>query len=129
MKEISIIVISILLVIIGSNISLGYLTKTGDELIENIEELKGEVKKAKENEENKSEDLSNEIYEKWQKIQENWSIIVTHDELDLIDLSLIGIKTCIEEGEYQRCMEELEKSSFLLEHIQEKEKLNLKNVF
>lgn len=129
MKEITIIIISFLLVFIGSNVSQAFLNKTGNELIENLENLKTEIEKAQESQENDSENLSNNIYEKWKELEEKWSIIIVHDELDLIQLSLIDMKTSIEEKDYEHSMEELEKASFLLEHIQQKEKLDLKNIF
>lgn len=129
MKEITIIIVCILLVIIGANISLGYLSKTGNDLISNLDELKIEIKKAQSGEENKSQELADDIYSKWQKIENKWSIIVVHNELDLIQSSLIAMKSYISENKYSESIEELEKSSFLLEHIQDKEKLDLKNVF
>lgn len=129
MKEIMIIVISLLLVIMGSNISQAYLAQTGDELIKDIEELKVEIEKAQNTNENSSKELADTIYEKWQKIEKGWSIIIIHDELDKIELSLIAMKTCIEEQEYSKSIEEVEKASFLLEHIQDKEKLDFKNIF
>lgn len=128
MKEILIIVISILLVIVGSNISQGYLNKTSDELIENIEILREEIKKAQNFEENTSEELAKDLYSKWEKVEKNWSIIVMHNELDLIELALVSMKTCIEENEYSEAIKELEKSSYLIEHIKDKEKLALKNI-
>ena len=128
MKEIIIIIVSLSIVIIGSNISQAYLNTTGNELIEELEELKIEIEKAQNSEENNSKDLANTIYEKWEEVEEKWSIIITHNELDLIQVALIGMKSYIEENKYEDAMEELEKSSFLIEHIQQKEKLALKNV-
>lgn len=128
MKEILIIIISILLVIVGSNISQGYLNKTSDELIQNIDILREEIKKAQNSEDNISKELSEDIYNKWQEIEKNWSIIVIHNELDLIELALVSMKTCIEEKEYSEAIKELEKSSYLLEHIKDNEKLELKNI-
>lgn len=128
MKEILIIIISILLVIVGSNISQGYLNKTSDELIQNIDILREEIKKAQNSEDNISKELSEDIYNKWQEIEKNWSIIVIHNELDLIELALVSMKTCIEENEYSEAIKELEKSSYLLEHIKDNEKLELKNI-
>ncbi len=128
MKEIIIIVISIIIVIIGANISLSYLSKTGNDLIANLDELKVEIQKAQNGQENKSQELADDIYTKWQSLEKKWSTIIVHNELDLIQLSLIGMKTYIDENKYSESMEELEKSSFLLEHIQDKEKLELRNV-
>lgn len=129
MKEILIIVVSVALVCTGAYISQNYLNKTSDDLVSNIEDLKVEIEKAKAKEENDSIVLSENIYEKWKKVEEKWSIIIIHDELDLIELSLVGMKTYIEEEQYEDAKEELEKASFLLEHVKEREKLALKNVF
>lgn len=128
MKEILIIVISILLVVVGSNISQGYLNQTGDELIEDIEILREEIKKAQNSEENTSKELAKDLYSKWKKVEKNWSIIVIHNELDLIELALVSMKTCIEENEYNEAIKELEKSNYLIEHIKDNEKLELKNI-
>ena len=73
--------------------------------------------------------MADNIYAKWEDLEKGWSIIVVHNELDLIQLSLTGMKSYISEGKYSESIEELEKSTFLLEHIQDKEKLDLKNVF
>ncbi len=129
MKEIAIIIVCIIIVIIGANISTGYLSKTGNDLITNLDELKIEIKKAQNGKENKAQELANDIYSKWQNAESKWSIIVIHSELELVELSLISMKTCIENNEYLKGIDELEKSSFLLENIQDKEKLNLKNIF
>lgn len=129
MKEILIIIISVALVCTGAYISQSYLTKTSDGLVNSIEDLKAEIEKAQNLEENDSIILANNIYNEWKEIEEKWSIIISHGELDLIEVSLIGMKSCIEEEEYSRSMEELEKSIYLLEHIKDKEKLDLKNIF
>lgn len=129
MKEIIIIIICIIMVIVGANFSLNYLSNTGKALIDDLNELKIEIQKAKNSEENRAEKLADSIYAKWQDIERGWSIIVVHNELDLIQLSLTGMKSYISEGKYSESIEELEKSTFLLEHVQDKEKLDLKNVF
>lgn len=128
MKEILIIIISILLVIVGSNVSQGYLKKTSNELIEDMEMLKEEIKKAQNSEENTSKELAESIYSKWENIEKNWSIIVIHNELDLIELALVSMKSSIEENEYSEAIKELEKSNYLIEHIYDNEKLQLKNI-
>lgn len=129
MKEITIIIICIIMVVVGANFSLDYLSSTGKALIDDLNELKIEIEKAKDSKENRAEELADSIYEKWQELEKGWSIIVIHNELDLIQLSLTGMKSYISEGKYSESMEELEKSIFLLEHVQDKERLDLKNVF
>lgn len=129
MKEIAIMIICIIMVIVGANFSLDYLSNTGKTLIDDLNELKIEIEKAKNSEENNAKELADNIYAQWEDLEKGWSIIVVHNELDLIQLSLTGMKSYISEGKYSESIEELEKSIFLLEHIQDKEKLDLKNVF
>lgn len=129
MKEIFIIIICIALVIAGGSVSQAYLNESSKILVDELDILTEQIKKAQKNEKNNSEELAENIYEKWEEIEDKWSIIIMHDELDLIELSLIAMKTGIKEQEYERSVEEVEKSKFLLEHITEKEKFKLKNVF
>lgn len=119
MKEIVIIVISLILVVTGSVLSLNLVEKTSNELIANIENL----------EENMTKELANETYKMWQDIDDKWSIIVSHNDLDLIEVSLIKAKSCIEKNDYIRSAEELQKSKFLIKNISEKQKFKLKNIF
>lgn len=119
MKEIVIIVISLILVVTGSLFSLNLVEKTSNELIANIENL----------EENMTKELADEVYKMWQKIDDKWSIIVSHNDLDLIELSLIKAKSCIEKNDYIGSAEELQKSKFLIKNISEKQKFKLKNIF
>ena len=128
MKEILTVLVSIVLVCTGAVISQNYLNKTSDELVGEIENLRAEIQKAKLDENNTSIKLSEDIYDKWKNIEKKWSLIVIHTELDQIELSLIGMNADIKEKEYEKAMEELEKSVFLLQHIKEKERLALKNV-
>ena len=56
-------------------------------------------------------------------------MIVLHSELDLIETSIIKMKTQIEEDNFDIAKEELDTSIFLINHISEKEKFCLKNIF
>lgn len=129
MKEFVIIIVSLVLVFAGASVSQAYLEESSKDLIGELEVLREEIKKAQSDEENNSEELANEISEKWEETEDKWSLITMHEELDLIELSLIAMEIAIQEQEYERSIEELEKSKFLLEHITEKEKFKLKNVF
>ena len=130
MKE-TIISIFILIIIFGGAIyTKNFLEKTSQEIISKLDELKEEIVIAKENEERqKVKELSNEIYDKWEEMDKTWSTLVFHEELDTIQISLTKMKAQIEEGELEESLEELETTKFLINHIKEKEKFNLKNVF
>ena len=129
-KETLIIIIIVLIIIIGDIGIQNYITKTSDELALQLEELKQKLETLEEGKNTEElKELSSKIYEDWEKINKKWSIIVIHSELDTIELALIGVKSTIEANELQDTLQEIEKSIFLVEHIKEKEKLKLKNIF
>ena len=54
---------------------------------------------------------------------------IEHDELEKVDTNLIGLKSYIETEEESDAVSELEKSVFVLKHIEDKTRMNLKNIF
>ena len=54
---------------------------------------------------------------------------ILHDELDMIETSLIKMSANIEYGTISDSIEELENLIFLVEHISDKEEFNIKNIF
>jgi len=130
MKE-TIIIISILAIIFGGAMyTKNFLDRTSEEIILKLEELKEEIVTAREsNNRGRANELSNEIYEKWEEIDKTWSIIVFHEELDTIQISLTKMKAQIEKGELEESLEELETTKFLINHIKETEKFKLENIF
>ena len=128
MRE-TIIILSILIIIfVGACITQKFLNNTADLLVSKLEDLKSWIEEDKINEKEMVE-KTDEIYSEWEEINERWSVIVLHDEIDLIETSLIRMKSKIKTGEIQESMEDLDTSIFLIKHIKEKEKTNLKNIF
>ena len=126
MKETIIIIIILSIIILAGIGTQKYLNSTSEELIKDLDKIKEMVK---------TEDYSsinnecNELYNKWKKTEKKWSIIVLHNELDLIEQELIETKGYIENKNIEDGMVAIEKSIFLVRHIPEKEILRLKNVF
>ena len=128
MKEM-IIIISILIIIFTCSIvTQRYLNRTSDLLVDDLKEIKQNIEN-KDLDEKELAKKAEEMYEKWEKTNAKWSIIILHDEIDLIETSLIKMKAFIKTGEIEECMAELDTSIFLLNHIKEKEKTSLKNIF
>ncbi len=130
MKEFIIIFI-ILIFIIGGAIYIDkYLENTSKELVGMLEDLKERVKLN--NNISNLEEIKKEVekvYRKWEETEEKWAFIVLHSELDLIETSFVRMKAQIEEGTLDRSIEEIDTSIFLVNHISEKEKFRLKNIF
>ena len=130
MKEITITVIIIIIVCTASFIMQRYLIQTSDEMVGKLENLKQEIKEAQKNGNNENaKEISEEVKEKWEEIHRQWSMVVLHEELDMIELSLIEVNAGVEIGAYEDSLQEIDRSIFLVGHIQEKEAFKLKNIF
>jgi DNA-directed RNA polymerase specialized sigma subunit len=130
MKEILIIGIVIILVIYASICSQNYLRSTSNTILEHMQELRSEIERAQEdNKTEKAVKLSNEIYDEWQKTIKNWSILVVHEELDEIELSLLALRASVQSNSLDDALQEVDKAIFLIGHIAEKESFKLKNLF
>ncbi len=128
MKEIIIIISILIIIFAGSIITQMYLNKTSALLIDKLENIKSDIENEKFDKEKVSK-KAEEMYSEWEKINEKWSVIILHDEIDLIETALIKMKAEIKSGEIEDSMAEIDTSIFLLNHIKEKEKTSLKNIF
>lgn len=124
MKDSAIIFVIIVMVIIGNIISQNILKQDSENLTNKLEDLKQNI-----NQKELAKEKVNEIYELWEEIDSRWSIIITHQELDLIKTAILTIKAGIEVDDHQIAYEQIENSIFLVGHIKEKEALSLKNIF
>jgi len=128
MKETTIIILILIIIFGGALYTQKFLDNTADMLECKLEKLKTDLENK--NEEQQSLEVqTDEIYGEWEKINEKWSVVVLHDEIDLIETSLIRMKSKIKTGSLDESMEDLDTSIFLLKHIKEKEKTSLKNIF
>ena len=127
MKECIIIIFIIIIVIISNFILEEYLENSTGELIGKLENLRTAIENKEE--QKKLESTYEEIYKLWKKTNDKWAIIELHEELDLIESSIRKLKANIETKEETMAIEKIEECVFLINHISEKEKFSLKNVF
>ena len=128
MKQVIIIIIVLIIIFGGAWYTQNFLNETSDTLVSRLEKLKTDLE-TENVDENRLKEETDEIYGEWEDINEKWSVIVLHDEIDLIETSLIRMKSKIKIGEIDESMEDIDTSIFLLKHIKEKEKTSLKNIF
>lgn len=124
-KEISIIIVILVIIFSANFIVLKHLEDTSDVLIQKIAEINYNIKENID----VAKELINELEEKWEETNRTWSTIVIHQELDQIELSLLTAKAAVENGLVDDALIEVNKLNFLLEHISEKESFKLKNIF
>ena len=130
MKEITIIIIVIIIVSITSYTTQKYLETTSDEILSKLSDLRTEIEKTEENVniDNATQKVE-AIIKQWEVVNSKWSMLVIHEELDNIELSLLELKSCIKTKELKDGLKEIDKSIFLVGHIKEKGRLKIKNIF
>lgn len=127
-KEIIICVV-IIVVIITLNIITEKYTKNSVEVISgNLQELKNKMK----DENIDNEEVKNDVYKlenDWNARYEVLAYFIEHDELEKVNTDLTSIRSNIEEKEYSEAIPEIDKCSFILEHIKDKTSMQIKNIF
>ena len=69
------------------------------------------------------------VKETWAKKYKVLAYYIEHDELEKVKTQLTGLEANLEVGEYKLCISELDITLFILEHIQDKYKFSLDNIF
>lgn len=126
-RDIFIITIIIISVIIGTIYTQNLLGENTDVLLKELGKLETNINENMQKEE--IDKNANDIYQKWREVSEKWSIIVDHQEIDLIEKALLAVKSTIETEEYNKSIQKIQESIYLIGHIKEKEELNIKNIF
>ena len=129
-KETIFSIIIIIIVVVGNIVTQNYtnysVKKATSELEKLKQELSTETEKINWNEvENKFANMQKE----WRKDFEKLAYYTEHDELEKVDTNLTGLSSYIEKKEEIEAINELEKSVFILKHIEDKTRMNLKNIF
>jgi len=82
--------------------------------------------------ENKEAEAQEEFYrleERWKKDTDKLALFVEHNELEKVSSDIVVIESNFETDEIDKVLENIAELKFLLEHIEEKNQLKLKNVF
>ena len=132
-KELIICIIIFILIIVTNIITQNYTKECVSIMNQELDILK-ETSLAAEKEDSKN--LSNDVNTKirdientWNEWQEKLAYYIEHDELEKVETQIFTMKGFGEIGRYDEILPELEKCVFILEHIQDKTRLNVKNIF
>ncbi len=68
-------------------------------------------------------------YRKWLNYHKRLAFYIEHNELEKVETNYIAGKSFIETENYEEAISELEKTIFVLQHINEKYSINLENIF
>ncbi len=127
-REVFVCLAIIILILVGNFFSQNYTSKSVAELTEKIDELKQEVSKSEQDEtviKNKTE----ELYNTWRDRFNILAYYIEHTELEKVEAEIVVLRGKVANLNYNETTENLEKSAFLLKHIEDKYAFNLQNVF
>lgn len=65
----------------------------------------------------------------WKDEEERLAFFLEHDELEKVGVLVDNVKSNIENDNMEDVTQEIDQIKFLLQHIQQKQKLELKNIF
>lgn len=85
------------------------------------------IEDKKDNEELKKE--TDILYDTWKEKSKLLAFYIEHEELEKIDTQLKIVKANFEANSPENSIPEIEQGIYLLEHIEEKRALKLKNIF
>ena len=121
-------IISIIIVIciIFSDFKTQYYTKQS---IEEASTMLGNLREEINTNEDKLEESINKIYETWDERVNKLSYFIEHNELEKVETSLTRIKSYIQVGDLNMAIASIDETNFILNHIKEKNSLNLQNIF
>ena len=125
-KELTISVIIIITIIVLDLYTQNYTETTISETTQRLNELQQEIDK---NDSKQIEEKLNDTEKEWKKAHNNLAYYIEHDELEKVDTALVTMKSFISSEDYASASSELQKSIFVLEHIQKKNSFSLENIF
>jgi len=121
-----IIIVVVALIGLGGAYFQSYLEKTAAELSLELEKVKDKVAEGNW-EESKEAFIS--FNKKWERVRKNWAMFTNHFEIDNIEMKLVRSQEFIEAKDRVNAAVELSEAIMLLEHIPERERLTLQNIF
>ena len=127
MKEIIISTIIIICIVIGNQFNQKYKNNATETTTEELTELKKSISDGEQRE--KLKNTIDTIHEEWDKKYEKLAYYIEHNELEKIESGLTLVRSYIETEEKSESIGKIDETIYLLRHIEDKNKFNLKNIF
>ena len=129
-KEIIVCIFIIVLITVGNVVTQNYTVESVESLADQLSDLKSDIFKEEENIERDSiKDKIKQIEDNWESRYDKLAYYIEHDELEKVETNLTSLGSFIEANENSEAVSELDKSIFVLKHIEDKYSFNLQNIF
>ena len=129
-EEIITAIIMILVIVLEIFIQI-YNKKSISELTGSLNDLKKITIENLDNDEkiDEMQEKSQQIFEHWLKKFNVMAYFIEHDELEKVNTQMRKIKAEYEAGSIEDAVPEIEEGIFILEHIEDRQKITWKNIF
>ena len=129
-KEIIVCIFIIVLITVGNVVTQNYTVESVESLADQLSDLKSDIFKEEENIERDSiKDKIKQIEDNWESRYDKLAYYIEHDELEKVETNLTSLGSFIEANENSEAVSELDKTIFVLKHIEDKYAFNLQNIF
>lgn len=132
LKESIICIVILASIFIGNYCTQNY-TKTSvtelSNMLDSLEKVVEENINHETEKENIVKNKSQELYNNWKQRYAKLAYFIEHDELEKVESEIVSLKGNINVKEYGEVESQIEKTKFILKHIEEKYKFNLQNIF
>ena len=85
--------------------------------------------KCKEEKESEAQEEFSELKQRWKEEEKGLALFVEHNELEKVSGDIVLIESNFETNDTDELFQNIANLKFMLEHIEEKNRLKLKNVF
>lgn len=127
-KELIVCIGIISFIIIMDVITQKYTVNSVETIANNLNELKNEIKDGEILISDIEKNMDN-LFSEWEKKHDKLAYYIEHDELEKVELYLVGLKSYIQSNKKKEAIGELDKCTFILEHIKDKQAFNIQNIF
>jgi len=127
-KELIISAIIVISIFVLDYITQKYTDKVINEAIQDLTIIK-QAMKQEDFDNEKILKQSNDNYEKWMKYHKKLAFYIEHNELEKVETNYVAGKSFLENEKYEYALSEVEKTIFVLQHINDKYSINLENIF
>ena len=127
-KELIICILTLALIIIVNILTQNYTKECVGRMHEELNLLKSISLSGKINDKDISKKIE-KIDNTWNSYQEKLAYYIEHDELEKVETQIYAINGFIQVKDYKETIPEIDKCIFILEHIKDKNSINIKNIF
>lgn len=125
-KETITIIVILVIVFLSEYITSKKLGDSVNWMRDGITSIENKINEGKETE---AQEEFSDLQSRWKEECERLSLFVEHNELEKVSNDIVVIESNFQTNETERTLENIAELKFMLEHIEEKSQLKLKNIF